>query len=50
MEVALVLDDDPANLRGIADVLRFERYFVLEASTGLQALETGRPVDRCPYS
>jgi CheY-like chemotaxis protein len=38
----LVLDDHPANLHGIADVLRSEDYSVLEAATGLQAIETGR--------
>ena len=42
MERILILDDDPANLQGIAGVLRSERYFVLEASNGLQALEIGR--------
>jgi two-component system cell cycle sensor histidine kinase/response regulator CckA len=36
------LDDDPANLHGIADVLRSEGYSIVETSTGLQALETGR--------
>ena len=41
MENVLILDDQPANLHGIADVLRFEHYSVLEASTGLQAIEIG---------
>ena len=40
MKTILVLDDDQANLHGIAGVLRFEQYSVLEASTGLQAFET----------
>jgi DNA-binding response OmpR family regulator len=35
----LILDDDAANLQGIADVLRSEHYSVLAASTGLQAIE-----------
>ncbi len=39
MESVLILDDDPANLHGIADVLRSEHYSVLEASSGLQAIE-----------
>ncbi len=42
MEQILILDDDPGNLQGIADVLRSEHYSVLEASTGLQALEMGK--------
>ena len=42
MDRILILDDDPANLQGIGGVLRSERYFVLEASNGLQALEIGR--------
>jgi DNA-binding response OmpR family regulator len=42
VENVLILDDQPANLHGIADVLRFEHYSVLEASTGLQAIEIGR--------
>ena len=40
MESILILDDDAANLQGIAGVLRSEHYSVLEASTGLQAIET----------
>ena len=39
MERLLILDDDPANLQGIGDVLRSERYLVVEASNGLQAME-----------
>jgi len=39
MESILILDDDAANLQGIADVLRSEHYSVLEASSGLQAIE-----------
>ena len=39
MESILILDDDAANLQGIAGVLRSEHYSVLEASTGLQAIE-----------
>ena len=42
MERILILDDDSANLQGIADVLRSEHYSVLAASTGLQAIETGK--------
>jgi two-component system, cell cycle sensor histidine kinase and response regulator CckA len=42
MESILVLDDDAANLQGIADVLRSEHYSVVEASTGLQAIENGK--------
>ena len=39
MESILILDDDAANLQGIAGVLRSEHYSVLEASSGLQAIE-----------
>jgi CheY-like chemotaxis protein len=42
MDTILVLDDDLANLQGIADVLRSEHYDVLTASTGFQAIETGQ--------
>ena len=42
MERILILDDDPGNLHGIADVLRSEQYCVLEASTDLKALEMGK--------
>ena len=42
MDTILILDDDPAILECIAYVLRFEHYSVLEASTGLQAIEIGR--------
>src|SRR6266404_3672448 len=42
MENVLILDDYLATLHGIADVLRSEDYSILEASTGLQAIETGR--------
>jgi two-component system, cell cycle sensor histidine kinase and response regulator CckA len=42
VDTILLLDDDEANLRGIADVLRSENYSVLAASTGLQAIETGK--------
>jgi two-component system cell cycle sensor histidine kinase/response regulator CckA len=38
----LILDDHPAMLHGIAEVLRSEDYSVLEAATGLQAIEIGR--------
>ena len=41
MERILILDDDAANLQGIAGVLRSEHYFVLATSTGLQAIEIG---------
>jgi CheY-like chemotaxis protein len=46
VDTVLVLDDDPANLQGIADVLRSEHYSVMAASTGLQAIETGRACRR----
>ena len=42
METILILDDDLANLQVIGDVLRSERYHVLEASTGLEGFETGK--------
>jgi CheY-like chemotaxis protein len=42
VETILILDDDAANLHGISDLLQFEHYSVLEASNGLQAIETGR--------
>jgi DNA-binding response OmpR family regulator len=42
METVLLLEDDAANLQGIADVLRSDHYFVLAVSTGLQAIETTR--------
>src|SRR5260370_26643923 len=42
VETILILDDDPATLECIGDVLRFNHYYVLEASTGLQAIEIGR--------
>jgi CheY-like chemotaxis protein len=42
VETILILDDDPATLECISYVLRFDHYSVLEASTGLQALEIGR--------
>ncbi len=42
MDTILILHDDAANLQGIGAVLRSEGYSVLEAYTGLQAIETGR--------
>jgi DNA-binding response OmpR family regulator len=42
VEPILILDDHAATLKCIADVLRFERYSVLEVSTGLEAIEIGR--------
>jgi CheY-like chemotaxis protein len=42
MDTILVLDDDEANLQGIAEVLRSEHYSVLAASTGSQAVEAGK--------
>ena len=42
IETILILDDDPANLQGIADILRSEHYFALATSTGLQAIEIGK--------
>src|SRR5205809_4222257 len=41
MHSILILDDYQANLQGIDDVLRSEHYSVIEASTGLQAIENG---------
>ncbi len=46
MENVLILDDHPATLHGTAGVLRSEYYFVLEASTGLQAVKIGRQCGR----
>ena len=42
MEPILILDDDLAILECIGDMLRFEHYSVLEASTGVQAMEVGK--------
>ena len=42
METILILDDDPAILKCMGDILRYEHYFVLETSTGLEALEVGK--------
>jgi DNA-binding response OmpR family regulator len=42
VETILILDDDTAILECIGDMLRFEHYSVLEASTGLQAIEVGK--------
>jgi CheY-like chemotaxis protein len=42
VEHVLILDDHPATLHGIAVVLRSQGYSVMEASTGLQAIEIGR--------
>jgi two-component system cell cycle sensor histidine kinase/response regulator CckA len=42
VETILILDDDLAILECIAYVLRFEHYSVLEASTGVQAMEVGK--------
>jgi len=42
VDTILILDDDAANLQGIADVLRSEHYSVLAASTASQAIETGK--------
>ena len=42
METILILDDDPANMHGIAGVLRSQDYTVLEASTDMQAVEQMR--------
>jgi DNA-binding response OmpR family regulator len=42
VDTILILDDDAANLQGIADILRSEHYSVLAASTGLQAIETAK--------
>ena len=46
MDTILILDDDAATLHSIADVLRSEHYSILEASTGLQAIEIGRQCER----
>lgn len=40
MDTILILDDDAANLKGIAGVLRYEHYAVVEASSSMQAIET----------
>ena len=42
VETILILDDDSAILKCTGDFLRFEHYSVLEASTGLEALEVGK--------
>ena len=42
VDTILILDDDEANLQGIAGVLRSELYSVLEASTGPEALEKAK--------
>jgi CheY-like chemotaxis protein len=42
VETILILDDDLAILECIGDMLRFEHYSVLEASTGVQAMEVGK--------
>jgi len=46
MSRVLVIEDEPAILRGLADSLQFESYDVLTASdgeTGYELLRTGRP-------
>jgi CheY-like chemotaxis protein len=42
METILLLEDDAANLLGIAEVLRSEDYSVVATSTGTQAIEITR--------
>jgi DNA-binding response OmpR family regulator len=42
VETILILDDSIAILGCIGDMLRFDHYSVLEASTGLQAIEISR--------
>ncbi len=42
VEPILILDDHAAILGCIGDMLRFENYSVLEASTGLQAIEISK--------
>ena len=42
VDTILILDDDQANLQGIGGVLRSERYSVLEASNGFQAIEAAK--------
>ena len=42
METILILDDSIAILGCIGDMLRFDHYSVLEASTGSQAIEISR--------
>ena len=39
MPTILVIEDDSAIRRGVTDALRFSGYTVLEASSGLHALE-----------
>jgi len=46
VDTILILDDDTANLQGIAGVLRSEPYSVLEASTGPEALEKAKTSGR----
>ena len=46
MDTILILEDNPANLHGIGSVLRCEHYSVLEASTGLQAIELAKNFGR----
>jgi DNA-binding response OmpR family regulator len=42
VETILILDDSIAILGCIGDMLRFDHYSVLEASSGLQAIEISR--------
>jgi CheY-like chemotaxis protein len=42
VDTILILDDDEANLQGIGGVLRSERYSVLEACNGSQAIEAAK--------
>src|SRR6266849_5636239 len=42
VDTILISDDDQANLQGIGGVLRSERYSVLEACNGFQAIEAGK--------
>jgi DNA-binding response OmpR family regulator len=48
METILILEDDPAILQVIGDILRFEDYSVLQAFTGSEAIEIGN--NRGPMS
>jgi len=42
MDTIFIVEDDQANLQGISGVLRHERYSVLEASDGWQAIEKAK--------
>jgi two-component system, cell cycle sensor histidine kinase and response regulator CckA len=43
MKTVLVLEDDPSNMQAFSAILWSMGYRVLEATTGKEAIETGRP-------